>query len=944
MINTKGREHLEPHLAAHPRHDSLAVRHSDPECAARSSLIDRPEPGHAPPPAAVIGGKAHQLARLAQFGETAPRWIVITADALNAALGEAECGDEARQAPMVPVKLRGEILDALDEAGLREARLAVRSSSAVEDGAERSFAGQFETVLNVCPGAGGEALWEAIRRVWDSALHERVMRYETAASPCSRETQEPGTAHDQGPGYGPRMAVILQEMADVAAAGVAFSIDPVSGDRDTAVVSAVYGLGEGLVAGELDADTHWIAFEGNVGREVRRVLADKRRAVRMSPGQGTRMTDVPEALRGAAVLSDEEAVEIATGARRLAEALGAPQDVEWGLVEDKGERRLIILQSRPVTALPSPAPERGAIPGETRIWDNSNIVESYGGVTTPLTFSFIREVYEEVYRQFCGLMGVSEGLLEQHRPVFAGMVGLVQGRVYYNLLNWYRALALLPGYSFNRSFMERMMGVREKLPHPPEAPYLTGRWTDLGRMLRMAFRLLLHHRRLPAQVAAFHTRIDAALAPLAREDLSAWSPDDLASLYRRLERELLRQWHAPLINDFFAMIVFGLLGRQAERWLPAAPPNVINALLSGERGIISTEPARQLMGLARQVADSPYLSELFVSELDDGSLWRRLSADPHCVAFHHELSGYLDRFGDRCTNELMLETVTPREDPTRLMRLLRAHVDAPLLEVTAESEWRREAEAVVDAQLTGLRRRVFRFLLRETRQRLRDRENLRFERTRVFALVRRIFQAIAGHLHQAGQLESPRDIFFLTKDEIFGHLDGAAVSADLKALVTLRRAEYEAHRRAPAPPGRLETIGPPSQWKEPGTGGAGGEREAASRETTGGGSSMPLTLTGTGCCPGRVRAQVRVVCDPLEARDVAGQILVAERTDPGWTLLFPLARGMLVQRGNLLSHAAIVAREFGLPCIIGIPSLLETVRDGAWVEMDGTTGVVRVDG
>jgi pyruvate,water dikinase len=107
---------------------------------------------------------------------------------------------------------------------------------------------------------------------------------------------------------------------------------------------------------------------------------------------------------------------------------------------------------------------------------------------------------------------------------------------------------------------------------------------------------------------------------------------------------------------------------------------------------------------------------------------------------------------------------------------------------------------------------------------------------------------------------------------------------------------------------------------------------------------MPDTLTGTGCCAGGVRAPVCVVRDPRETPDLAGRILVAERTDPGWTLLFPLARGLLVLRGNLLSHAAIVAREVGLPCIIGIPGLLERVREGMWVEMDGTTGEVKIDG
>src|SRR5207253_1285047 len=135
-----------------------------------------------------------------------------------------------------------------------------------------------------------------------------------------------------------------------------------------------------------------------------------------------------------------------------------------------------------------------------------------------------------VYRQFCRLMGVSEPLLEQHRPVFAHMLGLMQGRVYYNLLNWYRALALLPGFSFNRAFMERMMGVREKLEDPPEPPRSTRKAEDLWRLIRMVGRMVGACRRLKTEVPLFHARVDAALSPLAHEDLRRWSADDLAAL------------------------------------------------------------------------------------------------------------------------------------------------------------------------------------------------------------------------------------------------------------------------------------------------------------------------------------------------------------------------------------------------------------------------------
>ena len=619
---------------------------------ASSSPFYAPEPGVSSPPPDEIGGKAHRLARLAAIaGEmgvdgAVPAWIVVRACAFDrmvmdghtpaALAAEADQRQAEIRAGELPAGFRAEMMAALDAAGLLNAKLAVRSSAADEDGAGASFAGQFTSVLGVEVGPDGAALWEAVRQVWASAFNAHATAY--------RQRQGKETT------AGSRMAVIVQEMVDAAVSGVAFSADPVTSNRDTAVVSAVYGLGEGLVSGELDADTYRVGFTDDSPARVQQEIARKEYAVRLAPGGGTRLEPVPESLWELPALTDEEARQIAAGARRLAQELGGPQDIEWALGQpEAGMRRLWILQARPITTLGEaggpnplapfparegerpvlapqdlaprggqrpPSPSRGGAGGGVRLWDNSNIIESYSGVTTPLTFSFAREVYEEVYQQFCRLMGVSEPLVEQHRHVFANMLGLIQGRIYYNLLNWYRALALLPGFSFNRAFMERMMGVSEKLENPPELPRAAGRGADLVRLVRMVTRMIRECSRLKTEVPRFHARVEAALSPLAHEDPSAWAADDLAALYRRLESELLRHWRAPLVNDFFAMIFFGVLCRLIEKWLPGAPPALANDLLCGEGGIISTEPARRVMALARQVAASPGLTGLFTAELN----------------------------------------------------------------------------------------------------------------------------------------------------------------------------------------------------------------------------------------------------------------------------------------------------------------------------------------
>jgi pyruvate,water dikinase len=865
-----------------------------------------------------LGGKASNLRRVEAAGlpHAVPRWFAIPAEVHQRLVSDASLPTDAADAERrrqqvrtmtVPADLRAAVQQELARTRLHGVALAVRSSATTEDGATASYAGQFETVLGVVASATDDsALWNAIRRVWSSAFGDHALAYaggNTIAAP-------------------PAMAVIIQELVDARAAGVAFSVDPVSGDRDTAVVSAVIGLGESLVSGDQDADT-WRVVGRGATAAVTATIAEKTHAIVRCADGTTARIEIAPADRVRPALSDAEVRSVAEAARALADALGGPQDVEWAFARDDG--RLLILQARPVTA----AGQRPS-DGELRVWDNSNIIESYGGLTSPLTFSFARSVYEDVYIQFCRLVGVSESLIGDYRHVFAHMLGLIRGRVYYNLLNWYRVLAMLPGYAFNREFMERMMGVREKLAEPPDPPPAANRWVDLTRLVRTVVRLVLANRALATEVPAFHARVAAALDPLATEDLAARSPEELLRLYRRLEDSLLRHWQPPLVNDFFAMIWFGVLGRLVERWLPNEPPTLVNDLLCGEGGIVSTEPARRVMALARIVQDDPALTAMFAAEPDDAALARRIASDQSAARLRTALDDYLRRFGDRCMSELKLETVTPSEDPAWVVMMIRAYVvggaTSPEAGQERERAIRAAAERRVESGLAGFREWVFNRVLASARVRIRDRENLRFERTRVFGVVRRIFVAFGKHLAAAGRLDDARDVFWLTRDEVFSEVEGTATTHDLRALVAVRRAEYARYAAEPAPPDRFVSRGMPGDTIPTATNAA---------------VASGADLKGIGCCPGVVRAPVRVVLDPSQAGDLRGRILVAERTDPGWTLLFPTSSGLLVQRGSLLSHSAIVAREMGIPCVVAIPGLLDTLVDGELVEMDGTTGVVR---
>jgi pyruvate,water dikinase len=260
-----------------------------------------------------------------------------------------------------------------------------------------------------------------------------------------------------------------------------------------------------------------------------------------------------------------------------------------------------------------------------------------------------------------------------------------------------------------------------------------------------------------------------------------------------------------------------------------------------------------------------------------------------------------------------------------------------------------------------LRRIIFNWILKNVRALLRNRENLRFERTRLFGRARMISIELGRNFHALNLLADPRDIFYLEVEEILGFVNGTTVTTDLNGLVVLRKAEFERYRAMEPPPGRFETRGIPYQSLEFQSLNSSFERDtynpksktwttdklkawagpvegASSAESRG--VKNPESLQGLGCSPGLIRGRVRVVTNPKTTLLQPGEILVAERTDPGWIMLFPIAAGLLVEHGSLLSHSAIVSREMGLPAVVALQEVTRWLKDGDWVEFDGSTGLV----
>ena len=872
-----------------------------------------------------LGGKASALAALDDGGFPVPAWFVVTPDALCRSLSEkqreelekaaaGECVANSVSGVTPDQATRAEIESAVEQLCGPKGRVAVRSSAVDEDGAQHSFAGLLDSFLFVEPAA----VPDRVAAVWRSAFSERILAYRRKHG-LSLSMQPP--------------AVLVQRMVDSEVSGVAFGADPVTGRRSVAVIAALYGLGSSLVSGECDADSYQVDRDHRI---VKRDIANKRFAHRLDPAspEGISAFEVPAQSASQAALTDEQILEVAALVRRAGRHFGRPQDIEWAYKEG----HLYLLQSRPVTSLKLLADPEGAL----NLWDNSNIAESYSGVTTPLTFSFASSAYEGVYRQFCRVMRVPENIIASNDETFRRMLGLVRGRVYYNLLSWYRVLAMLPGFAVNRHFMEQMMGVREPLPTEIVAQMSratrSDRIKDGMHLLRTMGGLIASYFVLNRQIVQFYERLNSALAP-PRNALEDMRVDELADYYLDLERRLLTRWDAPLVNDFFAMIFHGLLRTLAERWCGTSNCTLACDLACGQPPregtcMISAEPAKRVRWMAALAAGDSEFSML----LCRGTLADIVRAMERHPGFSAQLDSYIAKFGDRCLEELKLESATIRDDP---LLLFRSVGQIACSQSTSSTSARDSSAALPSGSSSKTRDQIriafgrhpvrwvfFQWVLRNARARVLQRENLRFERTRLFGRVRRIFVEIGRRLHALDLLEDPRDVFFLQVDEILAVIQGTATTTDLKGLAALRQREFAAYKQGEAPGDRFETRGMVYQ----------GNSLRGPRSTEGSGGDE---RRGIGCSAGVVRGPVRVVTDPRNAELKSGSILVAERTDPGWILLFPLAAGLLVEHGSLLSHSAIVAREMGIPAIVAIPGVTRWLSDDDCVELDGAAGIVR---
>ncbi|MFK0006527.1 PEP/pyruvate-binding domain-containing protein [Paenarthrobacter sp. NPDC090520] len=779
--------------------------------------------------------------------------------------------------------------------------VAVRSSATAEDLAFASFAGQQDTFLNV---VGVDSVLDAVSKCWASLWTDRAVSY--------RSTH--GIDHSTV-----SLAVVVQEMVQSVTAGVMFTANPVTGRRREAVIDASPGLGEAVVSGAVNPDQYVVDMQG--GRILKRALGDRHVEIRSVAGGGTErveqgVSEVPPE----PCLSDVQVKELAALGQRVEEHYDAPQDTEWAIDQ---EGKLWLTQARPITTLYPQTTRKPDIPGE-HAFLNFSLAQGLTRPLTPMGLAGIRLIASCVagkarFAVTHPRSGPSP-YYEAGQRIFFDVTSVLRSRVgrlivprVFDIMEA-RSAALIRGLGDDPRFAVTNKTPFKLIRHvgPVAAAY---------RVPETIFRALFR----PAAAMRRVDRLDQDL----QESLAA---PEAATSRQRLQRveEILGQRIFATVPQVLPLpaVGFAMLALVRKLLGPDVSYDELQAVIRGLPNNVTTEMDLELWNLASKIRQDPEAKEFFASRTaaELTNAYKNGMLPPRSQS---GLDRFLAAYGHRAVAEIDLGMPRWSEDPTHILGVVANYLR---LEPGAGDPARQfeDAARAAEGQVSRLVARarakspvhagIVRAALDRTRRFAGMRELPKYNLVLGLAAAREQLVLVGEDLAEAGLLDDALDIFFLD----FNDVEIALAGTGLQHVVAERREAYRLELRRRHIPRVLLSDGT--------------EPEAAGALVTAPGA--PGSLTGSPASAGIVTAPVRVIMDPVGAHLEPGEILVAPSTDPGWTPLFLTAGGLVMEMGGPNSHGAVVAREYGIPAVVGVPDATAKLTTGQTITVDGAAGTI----
>ena len=789
--------------------------------------------------------------------------------------------------------------------------LVVRSSAIDEDQAQAAHAGIYETFVGV--RCDPDEVLAKVKACWATLWTEEAWAYKRGAGLAETEMG---------------MAVVVQPLIRAKCAGVAFSVDPISGDEQTSIINAAWGHGGSVVDGTVVPNEYMIRWQGK-GTDAIPLLHSRQDGTQQEMTMwrdGRVMTlPVPESNRDRPVLTEPQALTVAGVVKDIEHKLGFPADVEWAFDE---EDTLWITQARPISALGSHPKNEKTNP---TLWTRANLKEILPEQPSPLALSSVSVFVDRMFRSYHQSQGYQ-------LPEDARYVKIFHGRPYLNLSLMQQMVAARGG---DPAMVRRIIGGTEensqtgKTPADPKVP---SRW----QLLRVGGELLTTIFWTPLKAKWIFRLIRKEMARLGRVHVESLSDQALLAHMERFQttmgsEDVLRAIQDVTSSEARAYVV---VERLLAAWMEGHPPSLLTRLVTGIGSLPNARMSYRLMALGAAARKAPEVRAFFSQNHDLAQTFRRALAG---TGFLKGFDRFLHEFGHRAQFESDAMSARFAEDPTPLLRIIQSYVRARSIEDPQRHEasrqrLRQQAEQEVCQALTQGRSRIaftlcwwaFSIMYTALQRLLSLRDENRDVTTLLSAHLRRVALEIGKRAVHRNALATQEDIFMLTWNELPLILDDVKAPSDWRRVVQARRQERERDAGCEAPDLIREGL----------SGEVLTEDDAENHPEH---CSGKPSLYGVGVSSGTVTGKVKVVLSEREVPQLDGsEILVVAVMDPALTPLFPLLRGMVAEMGGLLSHASILAREYGLPAVVNVHGATHKLHDGDKVELNGNTGTISV--
>lgn len=829
----------------------------------------------------ISGGKGASLQKILELKLNVPEFIIVTSEDFK------YWQENQRLSKGIQIQIE-------DFCNNNEATyFAVRSSATSEDGAENSFAGVLETFLYVKK----ENIQEKVIDCFNSFYSDRILQYENIKA----------TGQDRG-----SMAVVIQRMIESEISGVAFSRSP---DIDSSLVyiEAGLGLGEGVVSGLIEVDRYYINRFNEI---VKKDISSKESQLKYDKASSNvTKQEVSEELSNISALTNKQVLELSEIILFIEKEYGHPCDIEWTYANGI----LYILQVRPITMNNRPL----------ELYIDTNLSESYPGHTTPITGEYVNLAYAKVHYELAEYIGFDKAKRDKLLPYLNTMTNYIDGHMYYRLESYYNILLSVPGGEQNLKNWHRMIG--GKAEH-----------IDIKTNVDLPdTKDSIIYYKFIAKIIFKHTQIFKNFLETATKKKE--------QLYSKLKTSKNTKERIGLINfainttkgfsltafnDVLTMKGLNYICKVLEKY--NISEDVIPYLIKTEDGVDSLGPLEALKDVSLSIKTQDFFKELesAIEFTKKESIFKRYDLIFNILnkrGFNEtviKIQNFLKNYGDRSFEELKLESLTIKQSPELLLKLMKLHSSSTS---TIESNMEVDIESEL-SKIGKIERIIFNYIVKKTQSYIATREACRLIRGEFYGWYRECLLTIFEDLRSFKEFSNyqTQELFYLGLNDLFSYAKGELCLSDLKDILEKNLANYK----------KVEDY-PEFIYVE--------EESNKSYFTKISDSESDFSdvtkISGLSASKGNITGKVLLLKSPLEALDrddLDECILVTQNTDPAWIYIMTKCKGLISEKGSLLSHTAIIGRELGVPTVVGVKNITQILKNVDTINLDADSGQINI--